>query len=944
MTLQIQEQNKAFNLLKELIGDLGAELHWPSSRVLALTPNTSLDRDLGLDSLSRVELAGRVERRFGVVLGEQMFLRIETVADLLDAIKSAPTYEVSPGASEPLTEITHRMGLSDIELPMTAKTIVEVLEWHAQRNPNRLHSFFMKSEKKFEKITYADLYGKTLNAASAFVAFGVKKGDAVAIMLPTSLEYFYSFLGAIFCGGVPVAIYPPVRPSQLVEHVQRHAEILKNANAKLLVTDTPSLGRISQLLSIGLEGFRIVDAKRDLLASNSKEAPVITMPQDRAFIQYTSGSTGSPKGVILSHANILANIRAMGEVLQASSKDIFVSWLPLYHDMGLIGAWLGSLYYGCAFVVMSPFSFLSRPKIWLETIHKFRGTLTAAPNFAFELCLKHITEEEARAFDLSTLRALCNGAEPVSAKTVLRFNERFKSSKLAPSALLPVYGLAESTVGLSFPHLGSGAKIDVIDREKIGRLTIAEPLDPSKGETIEFVSCGFPLPGHEIRIVDDSGHEVSERREGRIQFKGPSSTSGYLNLESENRKLFKGEWLETGDLGYMADGEIFVTGRIKDLIKRAGRNVHPEELELVIGDIPGVRKGCVAVFGITDPNFGTERLVVVAETREEEPDRRESIRQGINTKLMDILGFASDQVKLVKPHALLKTSSGKLRRSACKILYLKNELDVSQWRLKIQLLRFAIGSFLLRIKSNLKLILEILRSVRVWFFVVLTTLVVWPFVVFLPTINSRWFAARLTAKISLWLAGVRLITAGQQNKNQAVFVANHASYSDVIYLLAGLRYPVSFVAKAELKRNIPVKLTLDRLGVIYVERYELAASLRDAEYTTKMAKTGKSLLSFPEGTFTRASGLLPFHVGPFLTAVECDLPVVPITIAGARSILHPGSWLIRRGIVKLEILDPVKLDDGEKVALTKWEKALAIKGKAREVILSKCGEPDLALP
>jgi 1-acyl-sn-glycerol-3-phosphate acyltransferase len=162
-----------------------------------------------------------------------------------------------------------------------------------------------------------------------------------------------------------------------------------------------------------------------------------------------------------------------------------------------------------------------------------------------------------------------------------------------------------------------------------------------------------------------------------------------------------------------------------------------------------------------------------------------------------------------------------------------------------------------------------------------------------------------------------------------------------VYLLAGLRYPFLFVAKAELKRIIPVKLTLDRLGVIYVERYELSASLRDAEYTTKMAKTGNSLLSFPEGTFTRASGLLPFHVGPFLTAVECDLPVVPIAITGARSILHPGSWLIRRGIVKLEILDPVKLDDGEKVALTKWEKALAVKGKAREVILSKCGEPDL---
>ena len=944
MSLKNQEQNKALNVLKELIGDLGAELHWPSSRLLTITLNTSLDRDLGLDSLSRVELAGRVERRFGVVLGEQMFLRIDTIADLLDAILSAPTYENSLIGSEPLSEITHRMGMNDIELPMTAKTIVEVLEWHAKKNANRLHIIFMISEKKFEKITYSDLYRRALNAAAAFIDLGVKKGDAVAIMLPTSPEYFYSFLGTILCGGVPVAIYPPVRPSQLVEHVQRHAEILRNAHAKLLVTDTTSLGRIGHLISIGVEALKIVDAKKDLLSSRSKEVRVIITASDKAFIQYTSGSTGSPKGVILSHANILANIRAMGEILQASPKDVFVSWLPLYHDMGLIGAWLGSLYYGCAFVVMSPFSFLSRPKVWLETLHKFRGTLTAAPNFAFELCLKHISAEEARAMDLSTVRAVCNGAEPVSAKTIMRFNERFKESKLNPHAVLPVYGLAESAVGLTFSRLGSGAKIDLIDREKFERLAIAEQSDPAKVEPIEFVSCGFPLPGHEIRIVDDSGHEVSERREGRIQFKGPSSTSGYLNLEVENRKLFRGEWLETGDLGYMADGEIFVTGRIKDLIKHAGRNIHPEELEMMIGDIPGVRKGCVAVFGLTDPDYGTERLVIVAETREVGADQQKDIRRGINAKLMDILGIASDRVKLVKPHTLLKTSSGKLRRSACKKLYIQNELDVSRWQLRIRLLRFAINAFFLRIKNTQRQFFEISRSIFIWFCIVISALVIWPFVVFLPTIKSRWFAARLAAKFCLRLACVKLITVGRQNQKQAIFIANHSSYSDVVYLLAELPYPVAFVAKSELKQIFPVKFTLDRLGVIYVERAEIAASLRDADYTTKMAKAGKSLLSFPEGTFTRASGLLPFHVGPFLTAVECDLPIVPIAITGSRSILHPGSWLIRRGIVKLEILDSVKMDDGEKVSSTKWEKALALQGKARAIILSKCGEPDLLLP
>lgn len=928
--------------MKEVIKDLGEELHWPQSRALKVGPNTSLDKDLGLDSLTRVELASRVEQNFGVILGEQLFLKIDTVADLLGAITGAPSFENMPGTTDIIKDLSGLAESDEVELPTDARTLIDVIEWHFRQCPRRLHAIYMKSENIFHKITYSDLYKNAANIASALLDKGIKKGESVAIMLPTSLEYFYCFLGTILCGATPVAIYPPVRPSQLMDHIHRHAEILRNANAKLLVTDTSTLGRIGQLLTIGLKGVDVVDVKRDLLTKVAKERRVPVGEHDTAFIQYTSGSTGNPKGVTLSHANILANIRAMGTTLGASPRDVFVSWLPLYHDMGLIGAWLGSMYHGCTFIVMSPFSFLSRPRIWLETLQKFRGTLTAAPNFAYELCLKHISIEDAESLDLSSIRAMCNGAEPVSSGTVVRFTERFKKSGLDPKALLPVYGLAESTVGLAFPHLGTVARIDSVSRAGLETKAIATPIESKKGDSIEFVSSGYPLPGHEIRVVDEVGHEMPERNEGKIQFRGPSSTSGYMNQPDETRKLIQDGWLETGDLGYLADGQLFVTGRIKDLIKHAGRNVHPEDLEMGIGDLSGVRKGCVVVFGSNDPLLGTERLVVIAETRVSRFDELDKIRCAIKSRFIDVLGAAPDQIKFVKPHTLLKTSSGKLRRSACKKMFEQGEFDRSPSQLKIRIYIFAAQALGSRIKGFIKANVAAARGVLIWLCVIASALFLWPFVVLLPSIRLRWGAARCAAKMTLWYSGVKLKSTGVQLRTPGIYVANHASYSDVVYLLAAIPDPIAFVAKSELSRNFAVKFTLDRLGVIYVERYELAASIKAAKQTTDVAKKGASLLSFPEGTFTRSPGVLPFHMGPFLTAVECKYPVVPIVIRGSRSILHPDNWVIRPGVVQVDILDPINLSmDPNVTGVTKWQAALELCSKARAAILSQCGEPDL---
>jgi len=447
-------------------------------------------------------------------------------------------------------------------------------------------------------------------------------------MLPTSKAFFIAFFGTLYAGGVPTPIYPPARPSQLEEHLRRQAGILRNAGAVLLVA-SPETIAVGRLLKLQVESLRDV-VSVETLSKGTGTLPGQVAPHGLALLQYTSGSTGTPNGVALSHLNLLANIRAIGQALEAGPADIFVSWLPLYHDMGLIGAWLGSLYFAAPLVVMSPLTFLVRPEQWLWAIHRHRATLSAAPNFAFELCLRKIEDATIAGLDLSSLRMLANGSEAVSPETIHRFAARFAQYGFRPEAMAPVYGLAENAVGLAFPPLGRAPIIDRVDRGALARNGNARPAGPNDLNALEFVACGRPLPGHEIRIVGAMG-ELGERQEGLLQFRGPSATAGYFANPAKTRQLFDGDWLNSGDLAYIADGDVFITGRSKDIIIRAGRHIYPEEIEAAIGEVDGVRKGCVVAFGTHDPRAGTERLVILAETHETDPAAVSALRQRMRT-------------------------------------------------------------------------------------------------------------------------------------------------------------------------------------------------------------------------------------------------------------------------------------------------------------------------
>ncbi|MBL8375711.1 AMP-binding protein, partial [Accumulibacter sp.] len=608
-------------------------------RVGRVSMSSHLERDLGLDSLARVELLLRVGSEFGKSLPEAALAEAETPQDLLRFIDRA--------GAEQFAAIATHLGMSSgpISIPEQAGTLVEVLEWHVERTPQRPHVLLYGGDQqgdfRADTITYRHLLDQARRVATGLVSRGLLPRQAVALMLPTGSDYLTSFFGVMLAGGIPVPIYPPARLAQIEDHLRRHARILANAEAVFIIT-VPQAKGVAALLRAEAPTLTEVLTPEEL-ASEPMTLLYRAAPEDIAFLQYTSGSTGDPKGVVLSHANLLANLRAIGEAVGACSDDVFVSWLPLYHDMGLIGAWFGSLYFGMRLVLMSPLAFLSRPARWLRAISHHRGTLSPAPNFAYDLCARKLADADLEGLDLSSWRLALNGAEPVSPATLQAFAERFAPYGLRPEAITPVYGLAECSVGLAFPPLGRGPRIDLIQRKALVNRKCALPAASGDVDAMRVPACGRVLPRHEIRVVDEAGYELPDRRVGQLQFRGPSATSGYYRNPLASAALFRDGWLDSGDFAYTVEGEIYLTGRVKDLIIRGGRNLYPYELEQAVGNLAGVRRGCVAVFASRDPVNAMERLVVLAETREDDPGRREALRQKINEVAVEAIGMPADE-------------------------------------------------------------------------------------------------------------------------------------------------------------------------------------------------------------------------------------------------------------------------------------------------------------
>ncbi|KON80781.1 AMP-binding protein [Azoarcus sp. PA01] len=913
----------------QIVRVLVAELR-PGQR---LTPelDSHLERDLGLDSLARVELLARLEHAAGVRLPAGTLAAAETPRQLLAALRAA-----HPELAAQQTDIVVPETRGEtIETPAHADTLLEVLEWHAARSPRHVHIRLLRDDVEIATLTHDELLQGARRIAAGLQQRGLARGEAVAIMLPTALEFFTSFFGALLAGGVPVPMYPPTRPSQLEDHLRRQAGILDSCEAPVLVTDA-DVRTVARLLATQSPSLKQVATVQELAATAGSSTSTTVGAADLALLQYTSGSTGNPKGVMLSHANLLANIRAWSRTIGMNADDVTVSWLPLYHDMGLIAAWLGSLYNGSALVLMSPLDFLSRPARWLWTIHRYRGSLSAGPNFAYELVLKHVDDAQLAGLDLSCWRVAVNGAEPVSPDTIERFSERFARYGLRRETVMPSYGLAENAVGLAVPLPGREARIDRIAREPFFRDRQARSIPANDPTAIRFVGCGQPLPGHELRVTDPAGGELPERRVGRIEFRGPSATSGYLRNPEETRKLRHGTWLDTGDLGYVADGELFVTGRVKDMIIRGGRNLYPYELEDAIGALPGVRRGCVAVFGASDPTTASERLVAVVETRATHDDERRSLQHTIEGLAVELLGVPLDEVVLAPPHSVLKTSSGKIRRVATRDLYVSGALG-RQRSVRMQLLRLAASALVERASRALSRGAALLWAGWAWIALVLLAVPVWLAVAALRRPAAGWRIGSHAARLLARLVGIRLEVRGRENlpaRAPCIVVANHASYLDGLIAVAALPRSFAFVAKRELQDSPIAYRFLQGLGAEFVERFAVQDSVDAAHRLAGRAREGTALFYFAEGTFVGQPGLREFRLGAFLAACDARLPVVPVTLRGTRTVLPDATWRPRRAAITVSIAPPI-LPQG-----SDWSAALALRDATRATILAECGEPD----
>jgi amino acid adenylation domain-containing protein/non-ribosomal peptide synthase protein (TIGR01720 family) len=560
---------------------------------------------------------------------------------------------------------------SFVEATHRPATLIELLDQRALHQPEQLAYTFLRDGETSElHLTYRELQRRA-RAIAATLRFAEAKGERALLLYPPGLDFIEGFFGCLYAGVIAVPAYPP-HFANLNRSLRRLQAIITDAQVTLVLTTSPILER-AKLIFTEVPNLKTLNwLATDKVVSGVDEdcRTEQAMPDDLAFLQYTSGSTGHPRGVMLTHANLLHNASLIFHVFEHTETDSYVSWLPMFHDMGFMVGVLQPLYAGIRSVVMSPASFLQRPARWLEAISRYKATTSGAPNFAFDLCVRKITAEAAAALDLSSWTVAFNGAEPVRAETLARFAARFDQCGFRRVALYPCYGLAEATLVVTG---GRKKSLPVIKQV----------------EAKTMVGCGGALPGERVIIVDPASlTELKEGQVGEIWVYGPSVARGYWNRPEETHQTFnaylsdtgEGPFLRTEDLGFIEDGELYITARIKDLIIIRGLNHYPQDIEWTVERChTALRPGCSAAF--TVEAGGEERLVIVQEvdTRAEVDLEHviETIREAVALE-HDLQVYA---IALIKPGRIPKTSSGKIQRRASRRKFLEGEFEVvAEWR------------------------------------------------------------------------------------------------------------------------------------------------------------------------------------------------------------------------------------------------------------------------
>ena len=528
---------------------------------------------------------------------------------------------------------------------------------------------FVKDDLSEETHTWESLLTQARSIAVALTeTHGMRKGEHVALILPEAGDFVPSFLGVIQGGGVPVPLYPPMGVGQLGGYLDHCKHIVGASRARLLVTNRQIKAVIGKVHESAPDLQAILQMS-DLAGDASLWRDPGLGLADSAFIQFTSGSTNKPKGVVVTHENLAHNAWAvMREGLKSHDEDRGVSWLPLFHDMGLIGFVIAPIHHRVPVSFMSPMTFLKRPATWLEILSKHRGTITYGPNFSYAITAKRVRDRDLEGLDLSCVRVAGCGAEPIQADTLRAFADRFAKIGFSKRAFVPSYGMAEYTLAIAF---STGVPTDRVLSASLWERGVAEPApevaDPA--DVVEIVHCGKAFSEHGIRIVDvESRAVLDDRRVGEIEICGPSVMQGYYEMpEATSETIGKDGWMRTGDLGYLADGNIYICGRAKDVIIVNGKNYYPQDLEWAGSEVKGVRAGNVIAFPSHLPGLGREAVVVVAETKETEG--RDALARDVKTEIAKATGLTVDEVVIVDAGTIPKTSSGKLQRRKARQLF-----------------------------------------------------------------------------------------------------------------------------------------------------------------------------------------------------------------------------------------------------------------------------------
>lgn len=552
-------------------------------------------------------------------------------------------------------------------------TFPERLKALHSATPERVAVYLQLPGREDLPLTYDQLLRGASAYARTLESEGIQPGEVVILILQHGEDLVYSFWGSILHGAIP-SIMPFLTEKLSPERYRADLSTLISISKPAAIVTYPEFEtEIRAALQTG-DSVRSVVVTDRIAPQSEVDFALLKgfqqKPDDIVLLQHSSGTTGLQKGVALSHGAVFNQLNSYGKSLSITDNDVIVSWLPLYHDMGLIAGFLMPILAGIPLVLMSPFDWVRAPYKLLQSVSKYRGTLTWLPNFAYNFCAQKIRDRHIEGVDLSPLRAVINCSEPVRWESHVAFYERFKGLGLKFEALQTSYAMAENVFGVTQSKLGSIPVVEEIDREAfMGERVAKSPLDGRP--SMKMLSSGQPLENVQVKVLDEQGHEVPERVIGELALQSDCMLTGYYNRPDATERVFRDGWYLTGDYGYVSKGEVFVSGRKKDMIIVGGKNIYPQDLESLTYEVPGVHAGRSVAFGMFDEGQGTEDVVIIAEVDSEDVQEQQKIADAIRLHVTKNSAIALRYVKVVGPKWILKTSSGKTARSANKEKFLR---------------------------------------------------------------------------------------------------------------------------------------------------------------------------------------------------------------------------------------------------------------------------------